>query len=310
MIERDLAALGLSTGDMVCIHSALNGMGYISGGSESIISAIKNIIGSQGTLMMPTFTGGGSTYKYVTENLTCFDPDNTPATTGNLCEIFRRQPGVRRSLHPTHSVAAFGPYSRDLIIGHESSLTPFGDGTPYDHLIRENGKVLLLNINANSLMHRIQEITDWPNHYLDKIFQVEILDGGSIRTVKTAVHSPGPYSHMVFPGKGEKEVCFVHFPSYGLPFLQGEKENDIYKRMSPNVVSFLYNRYQWFMKHNIVRKGKVGFGNAILLKATPFAERIQKDMEEHHSRNHGLYERKRLKKMWETGSTNGPMPVL
>ncbi len=310
MLERDLIALGLSTGDMVCAHSALSGMGHIIDGGESIITAIRNIIGSKGTLMMPTFTGGGSTYRYVSEHYQCFDPENTPATTSNLCEIFRHQPGVRRSLHPTHSVAVLGPFSKELTQGHELSFTPFGDRTPYDHLIRENGKVLLLNINANSLMHRIQEIMDWPNHYLEETFLLDVLDGESIRTVKTAVHSPGPHSHMVFSGKGEKEVCFVHFPSYGLPFLPNENETDVYNRLALDVGSFLNDRYQWFLNHNFVCKGKVGFGKAVLLKAAPFAARIQKDMDAHRSRNPGLYDRERLKRMRETGITNGPMPVL
>ncbi len=310
MLLRDFKALGLGYGDFVCVHSSLSGIGHITGGSESIITALKNIIGHKGTLMMPTFTGGGSTYKYATSNPPCFDPEKTPATTGYLCEKFRCQPGVRRSLHPTHSVAVLGPHSEEMIKGHENSLTPFGEGTPYDYLIRKEGKVLLLNTNANSILHRIQELCDWPNHYLDETYTLDILDGREVRTVTTTVHSPGPYSHMVFPGKADNEVCFIHLPSYGLQFLPGENEVETFQHLDPAVAGFLQDRYQWFLDQNVVRRGKIGFGQAILFDAVLFTARIQEDINNHLSCNPDLYDRDRLKRMRRLDAASGPLPVL
>ncbi len=310
MLEKDFVALGLGKGDFVCLHSSLSGLGHLSGGSESVIAVLKTIIGPAGTLMMPAFTGGGSSHAYVTSDPVRFKKDLTPTTTGFLCETFRKHPGVRRSLHPTHSVAVLGPDSEELITGHENSVTPFGDGTPYDKLIQKKGKVLLLNTNANSLMHRIQEITDWPNHYLNEKFTLDIQDGENVRSIKTSVHSPGPYSHMVFPGKSKKEVCFVHFPAYGLQFLLGEKELEVFRRLDNSVTDFLKDRYKWFLEQQIVHKGKVGFGQAVLFDAAPFAERIQNDMSANLSRNQGLYDRERLKRMKKSGMTDGPMPLL
>ena len=84
------------------------------------------MVGERGTVMMPTFSGGGRAYRYAKSAPAPFDPERAPATAGTLPERFRRWPGVRRSLHPTHSVAARGPQAARLLEGHEKSETPFG----------------------------------------------------------------------------------------------------------------------------------------------------------------------------------------
>jgi len=310
MLEKDLIALGLVKGDIVCVHSSLSSLGYLIDGSRSVITALRQTVGRPGTIMMPTFTGGGNTYAYVKSSPAPFKREKTPSTTGLLCELFRQIPGVERSLHPTHSVAVLGPNVRNWIEGHENSTTPFGDNTPYDHLIRENGKVLLLNINANSLMHRIQEIINWPNLYLDELFPLKVMDKNIVKTVETAVHSPGPFSHVVLPGKRENEVRFVHIPSYAIPFFPGQKENDFFQQFRRDTVPFLKQRLQWFLDEGIVHKGKVGYGQAVLLDAGRFAERLTKDMRRHLDLNPDLYHRKRLKQMKENGTCNGTMPVV
>lgn len=309
-LEKDLTALGLVRDDIVCVHSSLSGIGFLTDGSQSVITALRRIVGGTGTLMMPTFTGGGSTYAYVTSGPAPFEKDKTPSTTGLLSEIFRQLPGVERSLHPTHSVAVLGPEAGDWIEGHENSTTPFGDNTPYDRLIHENGKVLLLNVNANSLMHRIQEIIDWPNLYLDELFLIKVMDGNRVRTVETAVHSPGPFSHMVLPGKGKDQVRFVHIPAYAIPFFPGQKENDFFQQFRGDAADFLKKRLKWLLDEGIVRKGNVGYGQAVLLNAGLFAERLTKDMHRHLSLNPNLYHRNRLKKMKEKGTCNGAMSVI
>jgi len=309
-LKTGLRDLGIAPGDMVCVHSSLSGMGYMTGGCESVIRVLRDLIGKEGTLIMPTFTGGGSTYEYVMSNPPPFNRETTPASTGKLCETFRQLPGVCRSLHPTHSVAVLSPLAREIIKGHENSPTPFGDETPYDYLIKNQGKVLLLNTNANSLLHRIQEVVDWPNLYLDDPFLLEIIDGDVVRTVETAIHHPGPFSHIVLPGISKKEVCFIHFPSYGLPFLFNNRENEIFSRLDTECRGFLAKRYQWFLKEGIVRKGNVGFGEAVMLEAAPFAARVQADIIDHLSRNTGLYERNVLKKMWKDKTASGTIPVL
>ena len=60
-----------------------------------------------------------------------FDVRRQPSEMGLLSELFRRRESVRRSLHPTASVCALGPFADALVGGHHLATTTFGDGTPF-----------------------------------------------------------------------------------------------------------------------------------------------------------------------------------
>ena len=209
-MAEDLRQLGLAEGDLVCVHSSLSGVGYLVRGADTVIDALLSVVGERGTVMMPTFSGGNSTYRYVTNAPPPFDPRNAAATTGTLPECFRHHQGVLRSLHPTHSVAASGPLAEALLRGHEDSETPFGDETPYARLGPLGGKVLLLNSNGNSLLHRTQEEVGWPNLFRQERFALQIVAPEGLRTVRTAVHGPGFCHAVVLPGREEGELRLIH----------------------------------------------------------------------------------------------------
>lgn len=48
-------ALGIQRGDIVLLHSSFKSMGYVEGGAESVIGGFLDAIGSEGTLVLPTF---------------------------------------------------------------------------------------------------------------------------------------------------------------------------------------------------------------------------------------------------------------
>ena len=50
---------------------------------------------------------------------------------GFVTEVFRRTPGVVRSIHPTHSVSALGPLARHLTEAHHRAPSVFGTGSPW-----------------------------------------------------------------------------------------------------------------------------------------------------------------------------------
>lgn len=51
-ISRDLAALGLADGDIVMFHTRMSAIGYVAGGPQTIIGALHDVVGPQGTLMV------------------------------------------------------------------------------------------------------------------------------------------------------------------------------------------------------------------------------------------------------------------
>jgi aminoglycoside 3-N-acetyltransferase len=99
---------------------------------------------------MPTVPFRTDAVEYALGN-PVFDVKRTPSRMGLITEVFRRTPGVVRSIHPTHSVAAWGQHAREIIAGHERSMTPCGRATPYGRLLQHSGKILFLGVSAGTM---------------------------------------------------------------------------------------------------------------------------------------------------------------
>ena len=59
-LARTLRACGLARGQVVLVHSSMSKLGWIVGGAEVVILALLDVIGQEGTLMMPTHTSDNS----------------------------------------------------------------------------------------------------------------------------------------------------------------------------------------------------------------------------------------------------------
>src|SRR5215831_12542887 len=117
----DLEALGVRPGGSLMVHSSLSSLGYVPGGVTAVIEALQRAIGPRGTLAMPAHS-----WERAGKGDFTFDVRKTPSCVGAISESFRKIPGVVRSLHPTHSVAALGPRAGFLTEGHENASTPCG----------------------------------------------------------------------------------------------------------------------------------------------------------------------------------------
>lgn len=53
-IIQKLREVGLEKGDAVMVHTSLKRMGYVCGGTQTVIEALMEIVGENGTIMMPT----------------------------------------------------------------------------------------------------------------------------------------------------------------------------------------------------------------------------------------------------------------
>ena len=48
-----LSQAGLKTGQAVMVHTSLSSIGYVCGGAQTIIEALIETVGDEGTIMMP-----------------------------------------------------------------------------------------------------------------------------------------------------------------------------------------------------------------------------------------------------------------
>ena len=151
-IVESLKMLGIKRGDVLLVHSALTAVGYVQGGPDAVIDALLDTVGPEGTLVMSTLTMWDAP----------FDAVNTKSAVGIISERFRNRPGVLRSLHPVHSVAAFGAKAEYITQGHENCPTGCGEGTPYMKIAELSGKIMLLGVDMdrNTMMHTLEELAD------------------------------------------------------------------------------------------------------------------------------------------------------
>lgn len=140
--------LGLETGDVVYVHSGMDGLN-LAFPFYRILFLIQKVIGPGGTVVFPTYPNHLiSSYEYLLQGKV-FDVRRTPAYTGILTEFARRQRDAIRSLHPTKSVCAIGPAAKELTATHHLSPYPYDTGSPYFKLIAHRGKIVGLGVSTN-----------------------------------------------------------------------------------------------------------------------------------------------------------------
>ncbi len=173
----EIKKAGIKKGDILFIHSSLKGLGYIENGAQTIIDAFKEVLTDEGTLIFPTFTID-MTMENTLKNRILFDPKTSPSTVGSITNKFLTNDSVFRSLHPTHSVAAWGKHAKFITQSHHTANSIFGKDTPFGRFLELNGKLLGLGIDyANVTFYHAYEdlnLTQFPSVYLPKPYRVKL----------------------------------------------------------------------------------------------------------------------------------------
>jgi aminoglycoside 3-N-acetyltransferase len=163
-IVSGLKDLGLPSGGKVLAHSALSSFGYVLGGADTVLDALLDVVGPQGTVLVPTLTGDETLSP---DNPPFFDPINTVCWTGCIPETLRKRSNAIRSLHPTHSVAAIGADAPTLTRDHGLSITPCDEHSPYYKLAQlADSYILLIGVDheSNTTFHCVEELVGVDYH--------------------------------------------------------------------------------------------------------------------------------------------------
>jgi aminoglycoside 3-N-acetyltransferase len=191
-----LAALGVAAGDVLFAHSSLSSLGWVDGGADAVADALIEAVGPAGLAAVPTHT-----WDTVHARQPVFHARLTPSIVGAVTEAFRRRPAARRSLHPTHSVAAIGLRAEAFVQGHEGSETPCSRDTPYGRLCSWGGKVLFLGVGLSSwtLVHAFEEWAPvpWLFDRWETLYTVR--DDGTVITVPSRRHTRDPHCRRDYP---------------------------------------------------------------------------------------------------------------
>lgn len=178
-LAEQFAACGLQPGQTVIMHSALSSLGWVVGGPVAVIQALLRVVGTSGTLMMPTQTWQNLDpasgvyqaegipevwYPIIREQLPAYDPAITPSIgMGLIAELFRTWPGARRSNHPTRSFAALGPRA-ELLIAEHPLTDVFGPASPLGQLYDLDGHILIIGLDhgSNTSLHLAEHLATYP----------------------------------------------------------------------------------------------------------------------------------------------------
>lgn len=157
MIKQDIISglldLGLISGDEIEVHSSLSSFGYVDGGAETVISALKEVVGESGSIFMPALR--------LSKELPLTEQDKTLGITtkirilpencehsamGMIADTFRQMPDTITN-EGIFRVSAWGKSANEV-----------KDGLQY--LIRNGGKALMLGVDIYKLtaMHYVEDL--------------------------------------------------------------------------------------------------------------------------------------------------------
>jgi aminoglycoside 3-N-acetyltransferase len=130
-IVAGLHAVGVTAGVNLEVHSSLKSLGVVAGGAATVIDALQEAVGPEGTLVLPSFNHGAA----YDGSSTGYDPAETPTTNGAIPDTFWRRPGVLRSVNPTHAFAAWGRQAERYTADHHRTLT-MGADSPLGRMLQ------------------------------------------------------------------------------------------------------------------------------------------------------------------------------
>lgn len=179
-LRGQLAALGVRAGDLLMVHASLRKLGlgradFGPGGAETLLDALDEAVGPDGTLMMVLGTDYPMVWVYahplearaaLLEGAPPFDYRNAPAfgEVGWLAETFRRRPGTIVSDNPSGRFGARGRRAAELM-ADQPWHNYYGPGSPLEKLCDWGGRILRLGANPDTVtaLHYAEYLADLPD---------------------------------------------------------------------------------------------------------------------------------------------------
>lgn len=155
----------------VMVHCRMSALGHVAGGAETVVRALLDTVGPDGTIM--AYTGwqdappddldalDDEAKRVYLEEHPPYDPRVALASRdhGRVPEALRTWPDSRHSGHPEAGVAAVGPLAEALTATHPYD-DAYGPGTPYARLVELGGRVAMLGapLDTVTLVHHAEAV--------------------------------------------------------------------------------------------------------------------------------------------------------
>ena len=131
-----------------------------------------------------------------------WNPEKIPSRVGQITNYVLKEPDVRRSDHPTHSVAAVGGRAEEFVSGHSwrEGVSTFERKSPWGHLVDSDGCIMWLGtlMPTQTACHVVEDWMELP--YMAKCIAL-VEEGGETKEVEM---TRSPAGHRDFYRKGSK----------------------------------------------------------------------------------------------------------
>jgi len=188
-IVESLIQVGLKKSDNIFNHNNLGFFGKLKNAidEESYCKIFKNaifeVIGEDGTLVVPTFT-----YSFCWNRI--FDKNKTLGTCGIFSEFIRKDSDAQRSDDANFSMSAIGKNAN--FFTRDSPSNPFGKDSFWERFLLKKGKICNFNFDSgSSFIHYVERLLNVPYRY-DKPFAGKSMINGRLenRTFYHFVRDP------------------------------------------------------------------------------------------------------------------------
>ena len=171
-LKADLQTMGIQPSDTVLIHTSLKAVGQVEGGADGFIDAFCEYL-SDGLFLVPTHT-----WNDVNADHPYYDVSTSVPCIGTVPKVAAfRKDGIR-SLHPTHSIWAYGRNAAEFVRGEENATSPGPVGFCWDRLADVGAKILLIGVtnNRNTFIHSVDERMELADRLGAEPYEVTIVD--------------------------------------------------------------------------------------------------------------------------------------
>ena len=163
-----LKASGVKKGDFLLFHSSLTAFGIIDGGAATVVSALREVLGEEGTVLFPVLT---FPYVFIGEPnrnpmYRPYDPDDLSRIwTGAMPRfVLAKCPDAVRSRHVSHAWCGFGKLAAEACAAHQPTEAPMSENSPLAYALKAGGKIIHFgnSVGSTTFLHFLEDKLDLP----------------------------------------------------------------------------------------------------------------------------------------------------
>ncbi len=165
---KDLEKLGIDPKRPLLVHSSMKSIGDVSGRGDTVIDALMEYM-KDGLLIFPTHS-----WVVFPKHKKVFDPLTEPSNVGILPNLFMKREGVKRSLHPSHSVAAIGKGAEEYLRNDDNAHSPAPTPGCFSALYDIDAQILFIGctLKKNTFIHSVEEKYNIPDRLLNQYYDL------------------------------------------------------------------------------------------------------------------------------------------